>query len=167
MNDDSRALIGIGGWLAFFIFSLIFISPLVTIFSTVSDLYGSSASAIAAGPGWALVQASEWGICACMILACWYLAWRLITKRVWQTIRIVVPCLWILAILPLTLEMLLVAALVPVSLEQFIVLLGGSLIRPTISATIWSAYFLQSKRVENTYERYADESGGALADVFE
>ncbi|MEO8373816.1 MAG: DUF2569 family protein [Sphingomonas bacterium] len=165
MAYDSRALTGVHGWLAFFIVSLGIFSPLATLIGISTDLYGDPATPVAYGTSWPLAQGAEWAVAALTILACWYLCWRLLTIQVWKTIRIVIPSLWAITFLPQTILILLIGALLPIPFEKLLALWGGQLIRPTIYATIWTAYFLRSERVANTYERYPDDN--ELADVFE
>lgn len=165
MAYDSRALTGVHGWLAFFIISLGILRPLVTVLSIWGDLYGDPATAGAYGANWPLAQAGEWTVAALLILGCWYLSWLLLTKQVWGTIRIFIPSLWASALLPPTILILFVGALLPLPFEKLLALWGGQLIRPAIYATLWTAYFLRSERVANTYERYPDEN--ELADVFD
>jgi len=165
MAYDSRTLRGVHGWLAFFIISLGILRPLGILFATASDLYGDPAMPGAYGANWPLAQAGEWIVAALLILGCWYLAWCLLTRHVWKTIRIVIPGLWATAFLPPTILMLFIGALLPLPFDKLLVLWGGQLIRPAIYATIWTAYFLRSERVANTYERYPDEN--ELGEVFE
>jgi hypothetical protein len=162
---DSRALTGVHGWLAFFIISLGILTPISTLIGISVDLYGDPATSAAYGTNWPIAQAGEWTVAALAIFGCWYLSWRLLTKQVWKTIRIVIPGLWAMAFLPQSILILFVGALLPLPFEQLLALWGMQLIKPTIYATIWTAYFLRSERVANTYERYPDEN--ELSGVFE
>ena len=161
---DDRTLVGVGGWLAFFVISLAVLTPLAMIGGTAANLYGDSAIAAAYGDRWTALQIFEWALSLLIIALAWYMAWRLMKVEVWQTVRIVIAGIWLLGIGSVILETLGVWLIGGLSLDLALGAIGPELIRPFIYGAIWTTYFLRSRRVANTYLRNADPN--EIAEVF-
>jgi hypothetical protein len=163
MAYDKRALVGVGGWLAFFIITLC-----LNAFATLVNAFQVSAIPGTArfGADWTAYLALTWGLSAAKAAAFGYMAWRLNARQFAATPRIVIRGLWIVAVLPGFLDALGGMALLGLSAYDAGRSMGTELFRPMIYAAVWTAYLLRSERVANTY---ADPDGEAdqLAAVFE
>ena len=153
---DDRDLVGVGGWLAFFVIILAVLTPLRMIVTVWGTLYGDPAVAAFYGEAWPVLQIFEWVIAAVGIAGAWYLAWRLLKVELWQTVRIVIAGIWVLGV-GLTLVELVGVSLIA-GLPVLAVMSGAGLemARPFIFGALWTAYFLRSRRVANTYLKDAD-----------
>ena len=151
MGPTYSELKGIGGWLGFLSASLVFLGPLVSIFSTLAQ--HSSAKAlnpeISASPLWYKAQVIDWTstLAYCVISV---IAGILLIER-WKssTVPIVIACIWLAGPGLATLSLLVLDALVPGGANASDV--GLSLGRPLIYSVIWTMYLLLSRRVKNTY----------------
>jgi hypothetical protein len=165
MAYDSRALTGVNCWLAFFVLTLAVFAPLGVLTNRFADLFGSPATAAAFGDRWVVMQAASGSIGAATIALSWYMAWRLMKVQQWQTVRIVIGGLFVIAIVPSLLDIIAVSIIARMPLSRIADLVDVQTVRPLIYAAVWTAYLLRSERVANTYDRYADET--ELAEVFE
>jgi hypothetical protein len=161
-NDEGGA--GVGGWLAFFLLVIAVFTPLAMVGGTAVALYQDPAIAAAAGAQWATLQAFEWSLAALVIAMCWYIAWRLLKVQVWQTVRITIAGLWIVSLGALIADFAGVSLILGMPMGELMQGAGVQAIRPLVFSTLWTAYFLRSKRVANTYRRDADPD--EVAEVF-
>ena len=154
MGYGDRTLVGIGGWLAFFVIIMAVFTPLATVMNLV-ELTQPETSAVF-GDRMGTIMGLEIGLGLINVLGAWFLVWRLVKVERWQTVRIVIAGIWILGVGLALVELLLLAFVGGVGTD--IVVQGGALVmvRPVIFATLWTAYFLKSERVANTYLRDAD-----------
>jgi len=161
-NDPDGA--GVGGWLAFFVLVMAAFTPLTMVVTTATTLYGDAAMPLAYADHWAALQIFEWSLAAAVIAGCWFIAWRLVKVQAWRTVRVTIAGIWIIALGSLLAEFLGVALIAGLPLTLLAADLGRELVRPLVFCTVWTAYFLRSKRVANTYPRHpeADE----VAEVF-
>jgi hypothetical protein len=146
-GEDDR---GVGGWLAFFLITLGVVTPALTLYSvwlTLSD----PAIASAFGPSWPAFRASETILAAAVLGICWFTCWRFLTRFNWQTVRIGMVALGLLALLSVIVEPLVLATLTGIPLGMIMGAAGAELIRPIVYSTVWSLYLLRSRRVANTY----------------
>jgi len=155
---DDRALVGVGGWLAFFVISLAVLTPLAMAAGTAANLYGNPAIGAAYGDRWMALQAFEWTLSLLVIALAWFMAWRLMKVEVWQTVRIVIAGIWLIGIGSVVVEGLGVWLIGGMSFDLTVGAIAPELIRPCIYGAVWTAYFLRSQRVANTYLREPDES---------
>jgi hypothetical protein len=155
MGYGDRTLVGVGGWLAFFCIVMGILTPIRVVVATAA-LYADPNIAYAFGERWAIIQGVEWALSIGTIAGAWYLVWRLMKVEVWQTVRIVIAGIWILGLAVPALEMLLASWLGGFSIAAVAAETGVELIRGLIFAVIWTAYFLRSERVANTYARGDD-----------
>jgi len=156
MAYDTRALRGIGGWLAFFILTLTVFGPIGSVTQTMSDLYGNPAIADFYGANWGLLQAIELTVMAATIAASLFMGWRLYAVHNWQSVRIAIAGMWIAPLVGMLIDAAAVALVAGLPLGPLLSQLGGELFRPAVYAAIWTAYLLRSERVANTYERYPE-----------
>lgn len=158
MAYDTRALRGIGGWLAFFVLTLTVFTPIGAVMGVVGNIYSDATLPAAYGARWPLIQGSAWLQAAGVIGGAWFMAWRLIRVQTWRSVVIVIGGLWILAVFPTIFDLVTVALIAQVSIGLLISESGFALIQPLFYSAIWSAYLLRSERVANTYARYGDDS---------
>jgi hypothetical protein len=163
MSGD-RTLVGVGGWLAFFVISLAVLTPLAMVAGTAINLYGDPAVGSAFGERWAALQAFEWTLGLLVIACSWFMAWRLMKVQVWQSVRIVIAGIWLLGLGTVVVEGLGVWLVGGMSFDLALGAIAPELIRPFIYGAIWTAYFLRSERVANTYARNSDQS--EVAEIF-
>ena len=156
MGYGDRTLVGIGGWLAFFVIVMAVLTPLRAAVD-VTTLLSDPQTAAVFGDSWPLITRIEITIAVIGVLGAWFLVWRLVKFEHWKTVRIVIAGVWILGPALTVLELLIIVLVG--GIDPSLVLGGGlllALIQPVIFATIWTAYFLMSERVANTYLRDAD-----------
>jgi hypothetical protein len=161
-NDEGGA--GVGGWLAFFVLVMAVFTPGAMVVGTAISLYGDASVAAAYGAQWTALQAFEWTLAALIIAGCWYIAWRLNKVQVWQTVRITIAGIWIIAIGSTIADFAGVSLITGLPIADLMQGSGPELARPFVFSTLWTAYFLRSKRVANTYRRDGDPE--AVAEVF-
>jgi hypothetical protein len=154
---------GVGGWLAFFVLVMAVFSPLGVLITTATSLYGNNGIALAFPGLWTTIQAFEWSLAAIAIAGCWYIAWRLNKVFVWRTVRITIAGMWLLSVGSLVVEFIGISLITGVPVSSIAGAVGAQIVRPFIFCAIWTAYFLRSKRVANTYLRH-DET--EIAEVF-
>ena len=154
MGYGDRTLVGIGGWLAFFIIIMAVFTPLATVLNLVELTQPGTAAVF--GDRLGAIMGFEIALGLANVLGAWFLVWRLVKVERWQTVRIVIAGIWILGVGLAVVELLLLSFVGGIGTE--IVIQGGAIvvIRPVIFATLWTAYFLKSERVANTYLRDAD-----------
>jgi hypothetical protein len=109
------------------------------------------------GESWGIVQGLGWGLTALSVLGAWFLVWRLMKVESWQTVRIVIAGIWILGLGISALDILLAAWFSGFRIIDVAAATAQDLIRSLIFAVVWTAYFLRSERVANTYLREPDE----------
>lgn len=161
-NDPDGA--GVGGWLAFFVLIMAVFTPLAMIVSTASALYGDAAAGFAGMDYWTTLQVFEWALAAVVIAGCWYIAWRLNRVQVWRTVQVTIAGIWILGLGSLIADFIGVSLITGIPIGLLAEGLGREIVRPLIFGAIWTAYFLRSKRVANTYPRDGDPD--EVAEVF-
>ena len=161
---EDRPLAGIGGWLTFFLIVIGVLSPLRIVVEAVG-LANDSATAASFGETWPLVMSAAWLMTAAQLAIFALMFWRLVKVQTWKTVRLVIAGLWIAGLaLPLAFNLYLSAiAALPIG---FVLELGAfDLIRNSVVSGLWTAYFLRSERVANTYARPGEPD--ALAEVFD
>ena len=158
-----RELAGVGGWLTFFLIGLGVLSPLIVI-AALASLYTDPQVAVSYGDAWPLLEKIEWLLTAVQLGLLWYMAWRLLKVHVWQSVRIVIGGIWVVALGMPMLETMSVCLVGGVPFDAIGPLVIGEFVRGLIYCAIWTAYFLRSERVANTYLR--QENPEAMAEVF-
>ena len=161
---DDRALVGEGGWLAFFVITLAVITPLSMTVGTAISLYGDPAVGAAYGDRWIALQAYYWVLSLAVCASAWFMTWRLIKVKVRRTVRIVIAGIWLIGVGYLVLEGLGLWLIGGISFDLALPGVAPALPGRCIYGTIWTAYFLRSRRVANTYLRDSDESD--VAEIF-
>jgi hypothetical protein len=150
MSYDDSDLRGVGGWLAFLIIILAIFSPINILVSTL-QLYGDPSIAAVFGERWGLVQAVEILLSVLNVAGFWYVAWRLNSVHVWQSVRIAIAGLWILGLGVMAIEILAVAAIGGIPVGALIEGGAQDIVRGFVFGGVWTAYLLKSRRVANTY----------------
>ena len=161
MAYDDSELRGIGGWLAFLIVVLAVFTPIRIVLETVG-LYADPQIASAFGPRWPAVQAAEIAISAIAMIGAWFVAWRLNKVHNWQTIRIAIAGLWLLALGSTVLEYAAISLIGGIPIGALFEGSAMDVVRALVFASAWTAYLLRSRRVANTYS----EPEEAIGDVF-
>lgn len=163
MAYDERALRGVGGWLALFVIIMAVISPLRVAFNAYAIVSDPSVTA-AYGKNAQLLIAFETALNVVSILGAWYLVWRLNKVQERGTVRVVIAGIWILGVGILLVDALVVVLVGSLDLGLVMGATGVELARSLIFSTVWTAYFLRSRRVANTYS--TDGSSEEVAEVF-
>jgi len=148
---------GVAGWLAFFVVVIGLLSPLRILISVYSGLYGDPAAASFFAEVWTRLQAFEWTMAALSIAGCWYIVWRLFNVQRWSTVRVTIVGIWLLGVGLLLVDSLGAALIAGISPGVVMAEIPPQeLVQPLIFGSIWTAYFLLSKRVANTYPRHPE-----------
>lgn len=163
MNGYIEGPSGVGGWLGFFVVALGLLSPGAALVQMLG-LYSDPAIAATFGEAWGPTQVAEWTAFALSVAGCWYLVWRLLNVQTRKTVRIVLAGIWLLSIGGLALDFFIVSLGSGLPFGTLLAAGGVDTVRPIVFCGIWTAYFLLSRRVANTYRD--DPEGDALADVF-
>lgn len=159
---DDRPLAGIGGWLTFFLVTNGIVSPFAVL-AGLAGLYSDPEIARSFGDAWPAIQGLEWLITALTLGLIGFLVWLLLKVRIWQSIRIVIALIWIVAIgIPLF-EVVAVGMISGVSFGDLLAANTSQFVRGPIYSIIWTAYFLRSERVANTYPKEVERE---VAEVF-
>lgn len=163
---DRDELHGIGGWLAFFLVTLGVFGPLASIVSVIG-LTNDPVAVSMMGDLWGTVVTFEWAVTGLACAAMWFAVARFFLVRNWNTVRIAIGVLWLVAALGILVEPMGIALIAGLDPGTIYGGMGLATIRPLIYATVWTAYLLKSDRVANTY-RYPENDGeDALAQVFD
>jgi hypothetical protein len=161
---DREDLVGVRGWLAFFVVILAVITPLRATVATYTNLYDDPSLASFYGNAWPMLEALEWALVAAAVVGAWFLAWRLVFVQVWATVRMVIAGIWILSLGFVALEILLVSIVGDIPFGPLVAAVTLDVVRALIFGAIWTTYFLQSKRVAKTYPRHTGRE--EMAEVF-
>lgn len=162
MSYTDHEIRGVGGWLAFFVIVIGVLSPLRLAIGLYFHLYGQDARmALVYGTTWVPLQIGEWATAATCIAGCLYIAWRLLNVETWRSVRITIAGLWLLGIGAPLIEIILVGLTGRLSIELAARTLGAEVAQPILVNAIWTAYFLRSRRVANTYARYEGNENAA------
>ena len=162
MSRD-RELVGVGGWLGFFVVIIAIISPLRIAVEMVM-LHNDPEMQLVFGDAWPVINAMDWGLAAFQLALCFFMAWRLLNVHEPQTVRLVIAGLWIIGPGVMLVEFLLIGALSDLPVGELLAAGGGvEVVRSIVFATVWTAYFRLSKRVANTYHHARGEQA---AEVF-
>lgn len=147
-SDDVR---GIGGWLAFLIVILCFLSPIGTILTNLTEISAMESEnlPIVAMPEWQTIKTVAWIFAFAQAAILAFTGWLLYTKHVAKTPFYAIAGLWIGSPLISLLSIVAVSYIVGEALISPDSI--GPLIRTIIFAMIWTTYLLMSKRVKNTY----------------
>jgi len=161
-NDEGGA--GIGGWLAFFVLVMAIFTPAVMVVTPAAALYGDSSTAAAYGANWPTIEAFEWAMAVIVVAGCWYIVWRLNKVQVWQTVRVTIAGIWLIGVGSAAADFIGLSLISGVPIGDLVQAAGPEIARPFIFAILWTAYFLRSRRVANTYPRDGDPN--EVAEVF-
>jgi hypothetical protein len=154
---------GVGGWLAFFLVTLGIFTPGATILMTLLSFRDPDAAlAYQMYPGLTSVSV---GMTLAIAAICWFACWRFLKVFNWQTVRIGIGTLVLLAATSILVEPMVVSAVTGIEFGTLFGLLGPEQFRPIVYSTIWTLYLLLSKRVRNTYSGTADEE--VMTEVFQ
>ena len=162
MSRD-RELVGVGGWLAFFVVVIGILSPLRIVIEMVI-LQRDPEMPLVFGDSWPMINGLEWALSAFQLALCFFMAWRLLKMHEPQTVRLVIAGLWIIGPGVMLVEFLLIGALTDLPVGELLAAGGGvEVVRSIVFATVWTAFFRMSKRVANTYHQ---AQGAQAAEVF-
>jgi hypothetical protein len=149
---------GVGGWLAFFVIIIGIFTPLGQIVALFGNLYGDPSVALAYGDNWGAIQVVAWVLTALSIALALFMAYRLLKVETWETVRIVIAGIWALAIVMPAIEFLVVLAVTGMPVRDLFAVTVLDFVRGLVFGTIWTLYFLRSRRVDNTYNRQRDDA---------
>jgi hypothetical protein len=151
---------GVGGWLSVFVVMVGIFSPLRMLIDIIS-LYSDPSVAYLDSGTWSQLQLLVWGITLISVAGWWYICWRLFSRQYWATVRIAIILIWVIGIGGLIAQIGGLSAISGVPVSYLVERLGFWAYQPAAFTILWTAYFLLSKRVANTYPRSpdADEAG--------
>jgi hypothetical protein len=165
-----KHLKGIGGWLLLLVLAIGVVSPLVAAIRLVVAFTDSPLLAMLGARRFQLLMVLQSMICALSVLACWYPVARLIFVRRWSSVRVAIACLWLATPLLLAVQVGLTTLMRWGTFRGMLTyaLSGTSLPLWAVTAIVWTAYLLRSKRVARTYARpgFAAASAEETARVF-
>lgn len=150
---------GVGGWLAVFLLTFAVILPIAPLFIIARSLFaGGVAIDIAGLPAWLSYRAVATMICAVQVALCWFTAWRLVRVRHWNSIRLTIIAILIVAPGYVLVDMLAATLFFGVPPTALPRAYASGLGRAAAYSVVWIAYFLRSQRIANTYPRDSDEA---------
>jgi hypothetical protein len=160
-GDELR---GIAGWLAFFVVVTAVLTPIGAVLMTAFLLYGDPSVAAGYGPKWPAVQLFEWLLTALTVAAAWLIVYRLVRVRTWSSVRITIACIWLTGLGAMLIDIAGIRLIADVPFALLFEGVGPDIVQVVVVDMIWTAYFLRSRRVANTYGR--DDAGEDAAAVF-
>lgn len=160
MSDDKdrSELQGVGGWLGFLVFVLGILSPARMLFQTIANIRETAIMGQVLGPNTSIYIQFTWALVAVSVAGSIFLAYRLLAVHRWSSVGIVIIGLWCLALLPTLIDAVTASILFPEIVGTMVLEALWSAAKSSISATIWTAYLMKSKRVANTYIKDSDET---------
>lgn len=152
-----------GGWLALFVAIMAFFSPLSLVAGTASALYGDPAIRSAYPDSvFGAIEIGEWTLVTGGVLGCWFVAYRLMKVQVWRSVQLTVAGIWILGLGLTVCDLILVSVVAGIDIVELAAASTRELGRPLVFGTVWTAYFLRSRRVANTYPRGDGEQDASV-----
>jgi hypothetical protein len=149
---------GVGGWLALFLVTFAVIVPIAPLLIIARSAFAGGIVVHVAGlPDWLSYRAVAAMICAAQVAFCWFAAWRLLRVRHWNSVRLAICTILIVAPGYVLIDMLAATAFFGVPVGVLPKAYAGGMTRALAYSVIWIAYFLRSQRVANTYPRPNDE----------
>lgn len=158
-SDEPR---GIGGWLIVFLVLVGVLSPTASIIRTLSEVYVAGFGFGDISRPLMIIDIAHF---AASLALHWYIVWRLLAYRVRRTVPIVIAGLWMLSVGLVLLKIVAEAMILGRNTLPTYPAAWLANIPPVIWSMIWTAYFLRSRRVANTYPRDAVDTD--LPQVFE
>jgi hypothetical protein len=149
MGYDDEALVGVRGWLLVFVISFGLLGPIaqiglgLTFLEWQYGVFGMSEGAWRSG---------HWSVLAVLLIVSAlivFVVWRLLKRRVWRSVQIAIAGVWLTGFGPLCVycSMALGHRLLTSVIDDAMEL--GRM--PLLYAVGWTVYFIQSRRVANTY----------------
>ncbi|HET6526627.1 DUF2569 family protein [Sphingopyxis sp.] len=161
MEDNSarEKLVGVGGWLAFLVFLLLIVCPILLLLRAMANVREAAMlNEVLFGPNTQSYISSSWILGFVAAAVSIFLAYRLIAARRWSSIRIAVIGLWCLTLIPILADFAMKAAFFTDIADYRASLVPNALRAAGIScvfAVVWTAYLMMSKRVAYTYDKPA------------
>jgi hypothetical protein len=137
MNDEPR---GVGGWLTFFLLILGVLTPIFSVFLTWHEI---STEPPSNDPKLGTHNALSWGTLALHVAIYWFIVYRLLAARTWQSVRIAVAGLWLGVLLPTLVYCFGYAALYAVPVGEVFEVPFTQYLEGLILNLIWTAYLLK------------------------
>lgn len=144
---------GIGGWLALFILGLIVLSPIAALNSYNSGV-GSATERypqLQNNAQWIAFASGAWWIMAVASVIKVLAGIKLIVDKRKSSVMLAVAALWVSGLGAVIAQYVLITSVYPKESGDIIDEQAGAAIATVITAGIWTAYLLKSKRVKNTY----------------
>ncbi len=155
-TKTDKPLVGVGGWLAFFIIALMLIGPLYSIQELASEFRTLEAggSFLTNHPAYIQMKWFCWIMLFLWIGLREWTGYLLLHRHVWKTVRITIAVLWLGEPVILVLGSLYVLLNYGPGIMGFYLMQGlEGIFLLVVGAAIWTAYLLLSVRVRNTYVR--------------
>lgn len=149
-KSGGSELLGVKGWLLFFIIGLSVLSPLVGLGQTAAAITGAEfhAPMLKAMDNWATYKTGTWLLLFSCLAWQWYVAYGLVKHRVplsvARTKRFLLLAPGILVLGDIVLSTSLMDVTAP---GEWV----AALFKGYIASAVWYAYFVRSRRVRNTY----------------
>ena len=159
LNRKSKAInctgTGIGGWLAFLIFGLMVLWPLVQ-FGQISNEFRDTLEnlpALASNPEWLQYKQISWGIFMISAIISFSAGYRLWKIHFQDSVQFAVIALWLSGpVADLIYPLVALVIFSKLTVEDALSMAVPKLILSILSTVIWVAYLKFSVRVKNTYK---------------
>lgn len=158
MANDAGRLVGVKGWLALFVVTLVLTALVALPVPLATKAYTSPL--LTSHPGWGWYMALQWVLALVRAGGFTFVAWLLCERQVPATPRTAILCLWTLALGPALADLVGGTVLLGIGPAAAATVVGMQLIRPLAFAAVWTLYLRRSRRVRHTY---ADESEELVA----
>jgi hypothetical protein len=148
---------GVGGWLAFLVFSLMFLGPLISVgrlaseFEKLERLSPDLLNRI----DWSNYKITSWSMLAVGIAITFSAGYRLLKHHRPGTIKFVIWCLWGTWIGLLFADVIATISIFNLSLEAILPGLVKGVIASSMASGLWTWYLKKSVRVKNTYQTWS------------
>lgn len=153
---DNAQLRGVGGWLAFLIYSRLWASAPWSVVTTLGEIRKAEDlnPAVIGSPIWEQMQISTWATVLFGVAICVITSLLMLKHHEWGSVRAMIAGLWVAGPLVTAANLAICAWIAKISLW------GPASYAATIPtlfpAIVWTAYLLRSRRVANTYPRAAN-----------
>lgn len=156
MNSDNEKPQGVGGWLAFLIFTMLVIGPVLDLVGMAAfGMAGLEFPAVIKSEQWSLYKRAEWIalliFCSISISISIYGGFGLLKKRTPNAVTTAKVVLWFNGPIAVIIYGIVLPAMMPSNAGIDTAEVVASLLSSLVYLGIWTAYLSQSKRVRNTY----------------
>lgn len=146
---------GVGGWLAWLVFGLIFVTPLLVFTNVHKDISQTEISypAVIGTQLWANYKMAQWSVGTLQAAISVFAAIGLWFYHVPRSVSVAKISLWVAGPVIAIVANIIVPRLTsgaPLS-DEYIAQAVGVVLSSSVSAIVWTLYLMRSRRVANTY----------------